>query len=103
MKLVMCLKCEDVVRLILDRPRWCECKLTGGIYRDGVNADVWGKDAFVLGFENRSLIKALKNRPDRGDGARFEAFVTPRECPSVKFVRVPKSIKELCDGKIITE
>jgi len=104
MKLVMCLECEDVVRLFPETPRWCQCKAVGGVYVDGVNAKVWGERAYVIGFLNSSLARAIKHRPDRADqGERFEAFVIPRESESIQMVPVPKSIKELCDGRIITE
>ena len=83
MKLLYCPKCEDVRKL-----RWesvtCSCgKSWGHYYKDGLHAVVGGK-AIPLGFANPSLATALKKRPANGQGSRFEAFVIPRQCPTVE-------------------
>lgn len=82
MKLLFCPKCEDVVRLHR-KPRSCMCKKCGGYYqKDGLNAIIWGKP-IPLGFENGSFIAALNNQPEEGLGARFDAFVIPKVCPTI--------------------
>ena len=82
MKLIFCPKCEDIRKLAYDLRR-CACGEAWGYYRDdGLNAVVGG-GAIPLGIENSSLVKALKNRPVDGMGARFEAFVIPEKCPTV--------------------
>ena len=82
MKLIVCFNCNDVISL-RNQERTCCCGESGGHYTDSLNAVVWGK-AIPLGFNNRSFIDALKNRPDSGLGSMFEAFVIPKECPTVR-------------------
>jgi len=49
-------------------------------------------DAVPIGFSNAALVVALRNRPRRGDGARFTAFVMPKEVPSMTKIDRPKEI-----------
>lgn len=37
-----------------------------------------------LGIANSSFIDALKNQPEEGMGKRFEAFVIPKQCPTLR-------------------
>lgn len=82
MKLIFCPECSDVVRLV-DYSRQCECGKSTGRYLDEVNAITTGL-AIPLGIANPSLLEALNNRPEEGLGSRFEAFVIPRKCPTIK-------------------
>jgi hypothetical protein len=83
MKLIFCLKCNDVV-LLAKVPRHCKCKKSGGKYHaDGLQAEYWG-EAIPIGFKNSSLVEAVCNQPESGMGERFEAFVIPKECPTMK-------------------
>lgn len=84
MKLIFCPECEDVVRL-QEVDRQCRCGKSGGKYTDIINAEIWGK-AIPIGFNNSSFVAALLKRPDEGMGSRFEAFVIPHKCASVKKV-----------------
>ena len=82
MKLIFCPNCEDVVKLHYNN-RHCLCGDAWGYYRDdGLNAVIGGK-AVPLGFDNSSLVTALKERPADGMGRRFVAFVIPEQCPTV--------------------
>ena len=82
MKLIFCTQCDDVRKLSSVQVT-CKCGESWGHYReDGVVAEIGGK-AVPIGFYNPSLSKALRQRPQSGQGARFEAFVIPRECPSI--------------------
>jgi hypothetical protein len=99
MKLLLCVKCSDIVRLELKKFKSCTCGLSGGLYNDSLNATVWGpKDkTFVLGFANGSLIKALREQIERGDsketmiygsetvtkGRDFRAFIIPESATSI--------------------
>ena len=85
MKLILCTKCQDVVRLTHER-RECECGRCWGRYVDGLNA-VINKESIPLGFDNYSFTRALKNRPKSGWGETFDAFVIPEECGTVKIER----------------
>lgn len=51
---------------------------------DGVQAKLWG-DAIPLGILNSSFVAAVQARPEEGQGERLEAFVIPRECPTVSY------------------
>ena len=83
MKLLYCPRCEDVIKLT-QNVRYCECKKSSGKYLfDGLNAEVYG-EAVPLGFANSSFTSALRERPKSGDGRRFEAFVIPLNCGTVK-------------------
>lgn len=81
MKLILCKRCGDVVRLIHVR-RECYCGCSSGVYRDQLNAEIEGP-AVPIGISNSSLRKAVYNRPESGDGEMFEAFVIPVNCGSV--------------------
>lgn len=67
-------------------PRRCICgRVRGQYYSDGRRAWVSGP-AIPLGFTNSSFADAIVGQPDRGNGARFEAFVIPRECPTIDYI-----------------
>jgi hypothetical protein len=83
MKLILCPVCQDV-RKLRQTATTCQCGASWGYYeKDGLNATIGGK-AIPLGFANSSLVAAIKNRPQEGWGERFEAFVIPVECPTIK-------------------
>lgn len=82
MKLILCRKCTDVVRLFSDATRHCRCGKSGGRYEaDEINAVFFGP-CVPLGFDNTSLLDAIRAQPQSGLGSRFEAFVIPKECES---------------------
>ncbi|MFA5344771.1 MAG: hypothetical protein WC315_00650 [Candidatus Omnitrophota bacterium] len=83
MKLILCPKCQDVVKGDY-APRTCKCGASGLQYlKDGLNAIYWG-EAIPLGFANSTLVKAVNNQPATGMGRTFEAFVIPKDCPTFK-------------------
>ncbi len=82
MKLLLCLKCNDIFNLSY-KVKTCSCGETGGQYTDQLNAEYWGFSAVPLGFENRSLRDALIHQPHNGLGARFTAFVIPKQCDTM--------------------
>ena len=82
MKLIICLSCQDIVKLDYEL-RFCKCGQCWGHYReDGLHAVIGGK-AIPLGFNNASLANALRNRPEGGMGEVFEAFVIPKEAEHI--------------------
>lgn len=83
-KLIFCTLCHDVIALRLE-PRICHCGASSGRYDDPLNATITGP-CVPLGFENRAFFDALDHRPKSGLGQRFEAFVIPVECETVKHV-----------------
>jgi hypothetical protein len=102
MKLICCVKCNQVFNLSFDYKE-CDGGHGGGQYIDNLNAKVWGDltNIFVLGFANTSLASALRNQLEHGDqapdfyyagkmtpkGREFTAFVIPEAADSVERVR----------------
>jgi hypothetical protein len=84
-KLLFCPACQDVIKFGTREKgkRYCACGASYGYYLDSVNAVVGGKGV-PLGFANSSLAHALINRPEEGNGRKFEAFVIPKECPTIE-------------------
>lgn len=82
MKLLWCPKCKDVFNLVGDRWKMCSCGQARGRYIDNVNAVYSG--GMPLGFNNYSFNPAINGQPQRGLGRRFEAFVIPKECPTME-------------------
>jgi len=82
MKLIYCPKCHDVRKL--DYPvTVCNCGASKGWYKDdGLHVVIQG-EAIPLGFTNDSLTDALRKRPASGLGKLFNAFVIPKDCPTV--------------------
>jgi hypothetical protein len=77
-----------VVRLI-DKVRICKCGQTGGAYINDIDAEYFGP-CFPLGFANSSFVFALKAQPEEGMGQKFEAFVIPKKCPTMKKMKARK-------------
>lgn len=84
MKLILCKKCQDVVRLIKNNVRRCECGSCSGQYVDDLNAWYKGIHAIPMGFNNSSAAKAIRNQPKNGWGVNFDAFVIAKECKTFK-------------------
>lgn len=94
MKLVLCKKCQDVVRLVSE-PRTCKCGACGGHYIDDLCAVLWGEHAVRLGFDNFDLCNAIRDCPLVSSwGLTFKAFVIPESCETFKRVPKPKRKKE---------
>lgn len=86
MKLIFCRECCDVVRLIQEEKRRCYCGKAWGQYdNDGLNAVYGGETAVAIGFLNDSFTLAVIDRPERGFGRDFKAFVIPKHCSTLKF------------------
>jgi hypothetical protein len=84
MKLIYCPQCYDVIKLLVNLNRECACGKASGYYlSDGYHCVIKG-DAIPIGFANSSFTQALENRPKEGIGFRFEAFVIPVKCSTVK-------------------
>lgn len=60
----------------------CGCKGCGGRYINDLDAIYWGT-CVPLGFSNSSLSAAVSEQPPSGMGERFEAFVIPKNCPTM--------------------
>ena len=82
MKLIYCPECKSITSLSRV-PKFCDCKLSGGWYRDNLNAEIWG-NAIPLGINNTSFLSALQHRPKEGLGKAFTAFVIPKKCSTVR-------------------
>lgn len=82
MKLIFCKKCQDVVRL-REVERICSCGASSGYYVDEVNAVIFG-DCVPVGVINDDFARAVREQPDGGYGKRFDAFVIPKQCDTIK-------------------
>jgi hypothetical protein len=83
MKLVLCTDCQDIIRLVKET-RTCMCGRVSGYYVDDLHAEYTGDSAIPLGFNNRSLVRAVVERPKTGMGRDFIAFVIAEECETFK-------------------
>jgi len=81
MKLLYCLKCNDLFSLRPNDWKSCSCGGAGGMYIDDLYAIYNG--GVPIGFQNKSFLKALRNQPKEGVGFKFEAFVIPKDCPTM--------------------
>jgi len=85
MKLLLCKTCGDIFNL-QRHSKSCGCGLVSGKYTDNLYAEYSG--GIPIGFNNSSLVKALLNQPESGMGERFEAFIIPKECPTMLNLRL---------------
>ncbi len=81
MKLLLCLKCNDIFSLDFFE-KSCSCGSTKGKYLDQKFAEYCGEFAVPLGISNPSLINAIKNQPHEGMGELINAFIIPKNCPT---------------------
>jgi hypothetical protein len=90
MKLLFCLDCYDIVKL-LNTERICSCGKSKGMYIDKLNATYSG-NAKLLGFSNTSFSNAVREQIYRDnknfkltylDGAEFTAFIIPESSSSI--------------------
>lgn len=89
MKLILCPKCQDVMKIMTLTPRSCYCGRSWGFlpYKEKGNDLVAriGGEAIPLGFANSTLVDAIQFRPENdAGGCRFEAFVIPKNCATVE-------------------
>lgn len=89
MKLLLCLKCNDVRKIAsgTGAQTFCDCGRVWARYVDEINAE-WNGHGFLIGLSNPSLVQALRDQRDMGDlpdgmGRRFEAFIIPSAAPTV--------------------
>lgn len=85
MKLIYCPECRDIVKLRWDGIRFCVCRESWGEYINYQDAQIGGV-AIPISIVDASLADAICGRPeiDPGYGRRFDAFVIPRNCPTVE-------------------
>ncbi len=65
MKLIFCLKCNDLVALRRE-PRACQCGESGGVYVDRSVAEISGP-CIPIGIHNKELLSAIKDQFEYGD------------------------------------
>ena len=84
MKLLLCRACSDVFKLWVGKTRTCHCGKVSGAYLDDDDLHAWysGESAVPLGFQNISLVAAIRDQPAAGNGQTFRAFVIPKTCPT---------------------
>jgi hypothetical protein len=96
MKLIFCPECKDVVKLKMQEKTFCECGKSWGTYTDNLRA-VINPIAIPLGFHNGFFINAIRCQPEEGMGKKFEAFVIPKVCPTIKTVEDTWELPEQID------
>lgn len=78
MKLLLCMECQDIIRLIEDDLRFCKCGLCCGMYLDERQV-VTNGNGTSLAIGNGSLVQAIgANFLEKGD-TKFIAWVRPNE------------------------
>jgi len=92
MKLLYCEHCGDLFNLT-NEEKTCKCGKAKGKYFGNLYAEVSG--GIPIGIQNFSFFNAIKARPRTGLGKRFEAFVIPKICETIKS---PAKRKERADG-----
>lgn len=80
MKLLFCPVCQDVFKLT-KKVKSCECGRCSGKYIN--NIDAVYNEGIPLGFNNTTLGMAIAAQPIAGMGRRFEAFVIPKNAPTL--------------------
>lgn len=86
MKLIFCEECHDIVKLTR-KLRACECGRSQGQYSgDGLHAIISGP-CIPLGISGSSFVQALRLRPAKGLGERFDAFVIAKKCDTILTIR----------------
>ena len=65
MKLIFCLKCNDLVALKRE-PRTCQCGQSGGVYVDASVVEIHGP-CMPIGIHNKELIWAIRDQFEFGD------------------------------------
>lgn len=87
MKLILCKSCQDIVRPLPNKTRYCDCGKVSVKAIGVLNIQVSGKEyATPLGFRNSSFRGAVINQPETGMGEDFVAFVIPKQCDSIKYI-----------------
>lgn len=92
MKLLLCKECGDIFNLSM-KGKECSCGWTFGQYTDNLNA-VYEGHCIPLCISNPSLRNALEAQnindimfSEKFHGARFEAWVCPRNSETFKEVK----------------
>ncbi len=82
MKLIFCLECQDVFKPATRLMTYCKCTKCSGQHIDENNLEYSGP-GIPVGFANSTFARAIRNRPESGDGAGFTAFIFPEQCDSI--------------------
>lgn len=87
MKLILCPRCDDVVRLRQYR-RACDCGASWGQYTTPLMAH-YGGEAIPLTMGNRSMVRAVsrvRHYPDPERGERIDTNVVAETCRTFRRV-----------------
>jgi len=87
MKLLICLKCNDIFNLKRFLTQ-CRCGETSGYYIDHKEAMYDGDNAVPIGFDNNSLVMGIKKwLENKDEGVEFTAFIMPQEHENLKRIK----------------
>ena len=85
MKFIHCLKCDDVVKLVVCVRRTCECGESYGQYESDKTHATYGGPCVPIGFGNTSFVRALLRQPTGRDITQtFDAFVISKACETMQ-------------------
>ena len=84
MKLMMCIRCWDVVKFQFPgHDIWCECKRSRGHLHDHIRVSVWGP-SIILGINNLDLKYSLQIKEiDKRCGVSVHSFIVSDDSPSI--------------------
>lgn len=98
MKLLLCVKCQDLFRLFENEERKCKCGAIKGRYVNKTEAVYSGSKAIPIIFDNNTLIRAISDQPDRGEGLKFGAVVAAVMSPEFKRIQATSALEENKSG-----
>lgn len=82
MKLLLCIECQDIIKLQLS-DRTCKCERSGGRYlEDELHAEYHGP-AVPIGLSNADLVNAIVEYTESQGSHRFSAFTIPDSAPTM--------------------
>jgi len=111
MKLLFCVDCGDVVRIINKWPLSCLCDKHRGKYLSDNITAVVTKGCMIVGIDNNSFMNAaigIQNLLNRGHKTRFDLYFTgwiPTHPGEVIYVKTVEDVTEFpyeCDMPVYT-
>lgn len=95
MKLLLCIRCQDIIRLF-EEERVCKCGKVRGKYSNGKGI-FSGDGAIPLLIKNNTLVRAIADQQDEGDGIVFDARVCPIHSADFKKKKTLEKALELLE------
>lgn len=101
MKILYCLKCNDMIRLSCN-PKACSCGESVGLYlKDGLHAVYFGEKAIPLGINNHQFTQAVRfwqNSPYDVPGPEFDMFIISKDSDRIKKVKNREELSAILEA-----